>query len=262
MPIKPVLVSTVLVSLISAQSASAISLDDFVGTYQYQGDIRKSTISKLEIKQANGQLRAHIWFYGRPDDVDWGEAPLIEYKKQPYSNPAPSPELTVQLEHGDAKSIIAIRIGSYGKRVKSIEVKTWTSWLHQNDKHQNEVAEDSLENTAVTVAPARMEPMPMDSSNVDFGPFMAELQRRIKRAWLPPRGHESDKVQVQFKIHNNGALSDLRVSKSEGIALSDRAALAAVQNAAPFGPLPTGSPGSVDVQFTFDYDVFRGGRSF
>lgn len=252
MPIKPVLVTAVLLSLVSAQGASAISIDDFVGTYQYQGDIRKSTISKLEIKQTNGQLRAHVWFYGRPDDVDWGEAPLTQYRKD--SNPTQAPELTMQLEHGDAKSIIAIHAGLYGTKVRSIEVKSWTSWLHQDNRHQNEVAEDRLENPAVTAAQA--------SSNVDFGPFMAELQRRIKRGWLPPRGHESDKVQVQFKVHNNGTLSDLRISKSKGISLSDQAALAAVQNAAPFMPLPAGSPDPLEIQFTFDYDVLRGGRSF
>lgn len=99
-------------------------------------------------------------------------------------------------------------------------------------------------------------------ADVDFGPYMADLQRRIKRAWFPPRGQESRKVVVIFKIHSQGELSDLRIERGSGVALADQAALAAVQNAAPFRPLPAGAPAVVDIQFTFDYNVFSGGRSF
>lgn len=96
--------------------------------------------------------------------------------------------------------------------------------------------------------------------NVDFGPYMADLQRRIKRAWYPPRGQESKRVVVIFKVHTGGELSDLRIDKSSGTAIADQAALQAVTNAAPFRPLPSGAPSVVDIQFTFDYNVFGGNR--
>ena len=47
---------------------------------------------------------------------------------------------------------------------------------------------------------------------------MADLQRRIKRAWFPPHRQEDRRVVVVFKIHRNGELSDLRLSKSSGFA--------------------------------------------
>lgn len=100
------------------------------------------------------------------------------------------------------------------------------------------------------------------AANLDFGPYMADLQRRIQRAWFPPRDHESDRVQVIFKVHSPGDLTDLRIQRSSGVAISDQAALQSVQNAAPFRPLPAGSPAVVDIQFTFDYNVFAAGRSF
>lgn len=100
------------------------------------------------------------------------------------------------------------------------------------------------------------------NADVDFGPYMADLQRRIKRAWFPPRGQESRRVVVIFKVHSQGELSDLRIDKSSGVATADQAALEAVRNAAPFRPLPNGAPSVVDIQFTFDYNVFSGGRSF
>lgn len=97
--------------------------------------------------------------------------------------------------------------------------------------------------------------------DVDFGPYMADLQRRIKRAWFPPKGNESKRVSVVFKIHSNGTMSNLRLAGGSGLAIADQAALKAVQNAAPFRPLPDGAPSDVDIQFTFDYNVFKGSGS-
>lgn len=92
----------------------------------------------------------------------------------------------------------------------------------------------------------------------DFTKYMADLQRRIKRAWFPPRAGASKKVKVLFKIHTHGELSNLRIVGSSGDAITNTAALQAVQNSAPFHPLPDGSPENVDIEFTFDYNVFSG----
>jgi len=87
---------------------------------------------------------------------------------------------------------------------------------------------------------------------------MADLQRRIKKHWFPPKGNESKRVVVVFKVHSGGELSQLRLDHSSGVAIADQAALKAVEDAAPFRPLPAGAPDAVDIQFTFDYNVFTG----
>ena len=98
--------------------------------------------------------------------------------------------------------------------------------------------------------------------DIDFGPYMNELQRRIKRAWRPPRGNESKRVVVVFKINAEGELSDLSIKKGSGFEPSDKAALLAIQNAAPFARLPIGAPSPVDIEFTFDYNVFGASGSY
>jgi TonB family protein len=98
-------------------------------------------------------------------------------------------------------------------------------------------------------------------ADVDFGPYMADLQRRIKKHWFPPKGNESKRVVVVFKVHSGGELSGLHLDHSSGVAIADNAALKAVEDAAPFRPLPAGAPDAVDIQFTFDYNVFTGGGS-
>ena len=91
----------------------------------------------------------------------------------------------------------------------------------------------------------------------DFGPYMRELQRRIKMNWDPPKGNESKRVVLLFKIARDGRLLSVRVFKSSGLPNADKAALSAVELTAPFKPLPAEFKGSsIDIQFTFDYNVF------
>lgn len=96
-------------------------------------------------------------------------------------------------------------------------------------------------------------------SGADFGPYMADLQRRTKRAWFPPKGEEQKRVVVVFNLGANGELIELRLDHSSGSAAADEAALNAVRHAAPFRPLPEGAKAPVGIQFTFDYNVFSGG---
>lgn len=91
----------------------------------------------------------------------------------------------------------------------------------------------------------------------DFGPYMRELQRRIKMNWDPPKGNESKRVVLLFKIAKDGRLLSCSVFKSSGLPNADKAAINAVHLAAPFRPLPPEYKGSsIDIQFTFDYNVF------
>ena len=86
---------------------------------------------------------------------------------------------------------------------------------------------------------------------------MKELQRRIKMNWDPPKGNESKRVILLFSITRDGRLKSVKVHRSSGLEAADRAAMDAVKLTAPFRPLPPEFKGeSVDIQFTFDYNVF------
>jgi TonB family protein len=94
---------------------------------------------------------------------------------------------------------------------------------------------------------------------VNFEDYMSVMQRRIKRSWFPPKNARSLRGEVLFKVHSDGSMSNLRMLKSTNLAIADQAMLNAVENAAPFRPLPTGAPADVDIEFSFDYNVFNGG---
>ena len=101
------------------------------------------------------------------------------------------------------------------------------------------------------LAKTKTEPEP------NFGPYMRELQGQIKSNWEPQKGNESKQVVLLFRIARDGRLLSCSVFKSSGLPSADKAAINAVQLTAPFKPLPADFKGqSIDIQFTFDYNVF------
>ncbi|MBZ0292188.1 MAG: TonB family protein [Anaerolineae bacterium] len=94
---------------------------------------------------------------------------------------------------------------------------------------------------------------------IDFGPFMRNLQRAIKTHWYPPKTDSSNRVAVAFKVHSDGHISDMRIVQSSGKKQADEAGITAITKASSaFGPLPYGSPESVDILFRFDYNLRKG----
>ncbi len=95
-------------------------------------------------------------------------------------------------------------------------------------------------------------------SGIDFNPFMANLQKKIKSNWNPPRGQKSKRVIVLFKLTKDGNLISSNIKQSSGNQDVDQAALEAVKKSAPFDSLPAEyDEEDIDIQFTFDYNVFR-----
>ena len=101
--------------------------------------------------------------------------------------------------------------------------------------------------------------LPIKPADVNWGPYSADLQRRIKRAWFPPKGNETTRVVVLFIIHPNGEMTDARIATSSGVAEADQAAIKAIENGAPYRRAPIAITKPVEWQFTFDYNVFTGG---
>jgi len=92
----------------------------------------------------------------------------------------------------------------------------------------------------------------------NWGPYMRDLEQRIKRNWTPPKGDSSKRVVIAFEISRDGRLLSKRIVKSSGVPLADTAAMSAIEQTAPFRPLPPEFKGSkVPIEFTFDYNVLN-----
>lgn len=112
-------------------------------------------------------------------------------------------------------------------------------------------------NSAHSVSPTPVAESAAPQKDVDFGPFMSDMQVKIKHAWKPGKSDKSKHAEVFFAVDNHGKVSKLRIERSSGSADCDKAALDAVENAAPYQAFPDGAPEIVDIKFTFDYNVFQ-----
>lgn len=92
------------------------------------------------------------------------------------------------------------------------------------------------------------------SQNGDFGPYMTRMQDKIKSQWNPPAQDMNAQIVVKYRILRDGTLDSYGILSSSGSQVLDSAAIAALQSAAPFEPLPASfNRDSILVQFTFDY---------
>ncbi len=117
---------------------------------------------------------------------------------------------------------------------------------------------------SAAIVSASANPAPIKNSlspgDVDFGPYMANAQKIIKQHWHPPRSDESKEVKVVFNVEQTGRIANIRITRSTGTSEGDMAAIEAVAKSSPLPPLPKGSPQQVDIEFTFDYNVFAAGE--
>lgn len=82
----------------------------------------------------------------------------------------------------------------------------------------------------------------VDNPEFTYGYYLDRLLSLIDAQWQRPNMGEVQAV-IHFTIERDGSISDLRVAESSGYNSFDYAALRAVQNAAPFPPLPRGYRG-------------------
>jgi hypothetical protein len=94
-----------------------------------------------------------------------------------------------------------------------------------------------------------------DNGDYDYGPFMAELQRRIRRFWHPPKQKESYHLVTLFEIDKNGEFSGIKIENPHDLDAVNEAARKAIQEA---GPMRVSNPyrrEPIKIEFKFDYNV-------
>ena len=78
----------------------------------------------------------------------------------------------------------------------------------------------------------------LDNPDFTYAYYLDRMLSLIDAQWTRPSMGSGVKAVVFFRISRDGAMTDLTVEQSSGYNSFDLAALRAVQNAAPFPPLP------------------------
>lgn len=88
--------------------------------------------------------------------------------------------------------------------------------------------------------------------DIDFGPYMALLQRTVKSNWeLKDDPDKSLKADLEFRIKPDGTITGIELTKSSGISTYDAQAIEAINKSASFLPLPY--PEEISIHYTFSY---------
>lgn len=93
------------------------------------------------------------------------------------------------------------------------------------------------------------------AGKIEYGPYMTVLQKRIKSRWHPPKEQRNSKIKVEFELLRNGCIQDEKIVTGSHDPKLDQIALETLKSCSPFPKLPDGSPKSVSVQFTFQYNA-------
>lgn len=78
----------------------------------------------------------------------------------------------------------------------------------------------------------------LDNPDFTYGYYLDRLLSLIDAQWARPNMASGVTTVLAFRIGKDGSMSDLKVEQSSGYNAFDLAAFRAVQNAAPFPPLP------------------------
>lgn len=89
------------------------------------------------------------------------------------------------------------------------------------------------------------------ADEVDFKPFMADLGRRLKRAWFPPSGNSLRSTRAILVIAKSGLLRQVYLEEPTGEAF-DRSVIKAVELADPYRPFPPLAKETKKFVATFD----------
>lgn len=103
-----------------------------------------------------------------------------------------------------------------------------------------------------TAEPACDQPILVQkSSKMSVAQYLRYLKKQASKNWYPPR--DSGACSVKFFVDERGTVSNVRVTKSSGVQIADKAATNAVHNMH-LQPPPWTQP--LDVEVRFDYALF------
>jgi protein TonB len=86
--------------------------------------------------------------------------------------------------------------------------------------------------------------------------YLGTLSKSIERSKVNPRSRQAGTVMVRFTVGPNGNLISRAIEKSSGSKLLDDAAVAALDRAAPFPPMPQNvAQGPIEVSVPFEFVI-------
>jgi TonB family protein len=92
--------------------------------------------------------------------------------------------------------------------------------------------------------------------------YYADCKYRIKNGWKPATRIGTLRIDTHFRIHKNGDITDIKITRTSGSTADDSTAVQAIKRANPLARLPLGCPDYVDVDFVFEINFGTNSEPF
>ncbi len=115
----------------------------------------------------------------------------------------------------------------------------------------------ALDKRVKSLLAAHPKPAPITpQQDINWGPVIGVIQSWVRSAWNPPHLEHSNRCIVLWKVLPDGAITNIRIKQKSDHPELDRACIEAANFAAPYHPLPQGWSKDIDIEMTFDYNVW------
>ncbi|HUL73858.1 MAG TPA: TonB family protein [Vicinamibacterales bacterium] len=162
----------------------------------------------------------------------------------PAPSPTPAPQMAAKVIP-DATVLPASRPGgSLGQSLRNL---------------QHYLQDQNFNNQKGGLAPQDPD-IQFDSKGVEFGPWLARFIAQVKGNWFIPEAASvmSGHVVLQFNVHRDGTITDLRIAQPSTITSFTNAAFQAIKLSNPTMPLPDAYPTEqASFVVTFRYNEIR-----
>jgi TonB family protein len=94
------------------------------------------------------------------------------------------------------------------------------------------------------------------NTQVDLSGYVASLQKKIQKSWVPPEVIEQGHAVVIFKLDRDGNVIHSYIKESSGNNLYDISAMESIQKSSPFASFPEGyNKETLTMQYVFNSSV-------
>jgi TonB family protein len=163
----------------------------------------------------------------------------------PAPSPSPAPPQVAAKVLADATAIPATKPGgSLGQSLRNL---------------QQYLQDQNFNNQKGGLSPQDPD-IQFDSKGVEFGPWLARFIAQVKGNWFIPEAASvmSGHVVLQFNVHRDGTITDLRIAQPSTVTSFTNAAFQAIKLSNPTMPLPTAYPADqASFVVTFRYNEIR-----
>ncbi|MBI4697510.1 MAG: energy transducer TonB [Nitrospirae bacterium] len=101
---------------------------------------------------------------------------------------------------------------------------------------------ETIEKYAQKKTPDESKGLTFDAPELEHRGYMKKLKDKIESVWHYPeeaaRKGLSGELYINFSIHRDGSLGEVRLVRTSGYSFLDEAAMRAIKDSAPFWPLP------------------------